>query len=187
MPGRRRSREGSEKFADGSKVATDAGRIRSSALGLLARREHSAAELKGKLESRGFDESITGEVLVQLASKGLLSDERYVASFIAHHAGRGQGPVRIRASLREAGVAEELIERLLAEAEVDWAAIARGVRQKKFKGLPASYLERAKQARFLQYRGFSQDQIRAALGPEAGDFDADPSGDRISDEPGSDE
>lgn len=165
MPGRRRSREGSEKFADGSQAAADPGRVRSSAIGLLARREHSTAELKEKLDSRGFDKAVTEEVLAELARKGLLSDQRYVASFIAHHAARGQGPVRIRASLREARVAGELIDRLLDEAEVDWIETVRTVHRKKFRVPPRSFAERAKQARFLQYRGFSQDQIRAALGP----------------------
>lgn len=172
MPGRRR-KPGAEKFADGSAASTDPGRIRSSAFGLLARREHSTAELKEKLGSRGFDEGMTDEVLTELARKGLLSDERYVASFITHHAARGQGPQRIRAGLRDAGVTGELVDRLLAAAGIDWVDCARTVRQKKFKGLPASYPERAKQARFLQYRGFSQDQIRAAFGPDTGEFDAD--------------
>jgi regulatory protein len=145
---------------------------------LLARREHSTGELGRKLESRGYDAEVTSEVLAELGRKGLLSDERYVASFITHHAARGQGPMRIRSELRESGVAAELVERLLDEAEVDWLDVARSVRRKKFSGpLPASFAERAKQSRFLQYRGFSQDQIRAAFGPDAGvdpDFASDP-------------
>jgi len=173
MRDRRRSKEGAEKFADGSGAATDTGRVRSSALGFLARREHSAAELKGKLESRGFDEATTAQVLAQLEQGGLLSDERYVVSFISHHAARGQGPVRIRAGLREAGVSGELIDRLLGEAEVDWVMTAREAWRKKFRTPPGSFAERAKQARFLQYRGFSQDQIRAVFGADAGDFDTD--------------
>jgi SOS response regulatory protein OraA/RecX len=38
---------------------------------------------------------------------------------------------------------------------------------------PGDYHERAKQARFLQYRGFSSDQIRAALGSGEDDLDYD--------------
>lgn len=175
---RRFPRPGDEKFADGSEAASDPSRIRSSAIGLLARREHSAGELERKLESRGYDAEATSTVLAELSRKGLLSDERYVASFITHHAARGQGPQRIRAELRDSGVAAELVERLLAEAEVDWVESARNVRRKKFSAsLPSSFAERAKQSRFLQYRGFSQDQIRAAFGPDAGedpDFPSDP-------------
>lgn len=169
----RRPKAGEEKFADGSEAATDASRIRNSALGLLARREHATGELGRKLASRGFEKEATGRVLEELGSKGLLSDERYVTSFIRHHAGRGHGPARIRGGLREAGVAPELIDRLLDEAEVDWVETARDVRRKKFKAQPGTFAERAKQARFLQYRGFSQDHIRAAFGGETGDFDPD--------------
>ena len=179
---RRFTDRASEKSADGSEAASDRSRVRSSALGLLARREHSAGELERKLESRGFDTDVTSEVLEELTRKGLLSDERYVTSFIAHHAARGQGPVRIRADLRESGVAPELIERLLVASDVDWVETARIARRKKFSAaLPASFAERAKQSRFLQYRGFSPDQIRAAFGPDAGE---DP---EFASEPGTDD
>ena len=175
---RRFPKPGDETFADGSEAASDPSRIRASAIGLLARREHSTGELERKLESRGFDSEATSEVLTELARKGLLSDERYVASFITHHAARGQGPMRIRSELRESGVAPDLVERLLDEADVDWEEAARSVRRKKFgASRPASFAERAKQSRFLQYRGFSQDQIRAAFGPGAGvdpEFASDP-------------
>lgn len=175
---RRFPKPGDERFADGSGADSDPSRIRSSAVGLLARREHSADELKSKLESRGFDPDVTVEVLEDLARRGLQSDERYVTTFITHHAARGQGPLRIRSELKESGVAVELVDRMLAEADVDWAEAARSVRRKKFGGTPpATFAERAKQSRFLQYRGFSQDQIRGAFGPGTGDdpgFDPDP-------------
>ena len=61
---------------------------------------------------------------------------------------------------------ESEIEAGLDAAAEDWAALAREVRRRRF-GLspPGDYAERARQARFLQYRGFSNEQIRAALGP----------------------
>jgi regulatory protein len=175
---RRFPKPGDERFADGTVADSDPARIRSSAIGLLARREHSAGQLKAKLGSRGFDSDATEAVLEDLARRGLQSDERYVASFITHHAARGQGPVRIRAELRESGVAAELVDRLLDEADVDWVDTARTARRKKFgESPPGGFAERAKQSRFLQYRGFSQDHIRGAFGPGAGEepgFDADP-------------
>ena len=74
--------------------------------------------------------------------------------------------MRIRVELRERGVADGDIEEGLAAAAEDWARIARETRRKRF-GLspPGDYRERARQARFLQYRGFSAEQVRAALGP----------------------
>ena len=64
------------------------------------------------------------------------------------------------------GLESELIERCLDE-NPDWVERARSVRQKKFgKSLPADYAGKAKQARFLQYRGFTGAQIRQALGTD---------------------
>ena len=58
------------------------------------------------------------------------------------------------------------VDAALEAAAEDWAAIAREVRRKRFGvSPPGDYRERARQARFLQYRGFSAEQIRAALGP----------------------
>jgi regulatory protein len=101
-----------------------------------------------------------------------LNDERYAANFVAYHADRGQGTLRIARELRDLGLSEETIEAALASGP-DWRALAREVRIRKF-GLPApaDWAEKARQARFLQYRGFSSDHIRSAIGP---DFDPDES------------
>jgi regulatory protein len=64
------------------------------------------------------------------------------------------------------------LEEAFSEAEVDWLAVAKTVRHKKFgDGKPADYKERARQARFLQYRGFSGEQIHSALDDLGGSFD----------------
>jgi len=63
-------------------------------------------------------------------------------------------------------VEPEAIDAALAAAEVNWSESARATRRHRFgAAVPADLRERAKQARFLQYRGFSSEQIRAALGP----------------------
>jgi regulatory protein len=85
---------------------------------------------------------------------------------VAYRARRGQGPVRIRNELRRAGVAAETVESALAaDADApDFVALAREARRRKFGAdLPKDWKERSKQARFLQYRGFSTDHIRAVL------------------------
>ena len=146
------------------------------AVRLLARREHSSEELGRKLRSKGHPAEIVESVIAKLCGKQLVSDERFASSFVHHHAQRGQGPVRIRAELRQQGIADELIEAQLQEAEVDWVALAVAVRRRKFAAaVPRGMAERAKQARFLQYRGFDSDQIRAALksGMESCDSVAD--------------
>ena len=48
-------------------------------------------------------------------------------------------------------------------ADFDWASIIKLAWQKKFSGPPEDYQEKAKQARFLEYRGFSADSIMRFL------------------------
>ena len=154
------------------------------AVRLLARREHGTLELKRKLAAKGHELDTVERVVDKLIAKKLVSDERFVSSFVHHHARRGQGPVRIRVELRQQGIDDAQIQDELASASVNWASVAIDVRRRKF-GLqvPTSPAVRAKQARFLQYRGFTADQIRVALqaqeGEGEGQHDADPSSDRV--------
>lgn len=134
------------------------------AVALLARREHSVQELRRKLVAKRHPPGLVETVIDRLAAKKLVSDARFTSSFVHHHARRGQGPIRIRAELRQQGVDDAAISESLSQAEVDWGSLAMDVRRRKFGASPPRSLpERAKQARFLQYRGFDSDQIRAAL------------------------
>jgi regulatory protein len=138
--------------------------VQTAALRLLARREHSSEELKRKLIAKGHPAETVAAVVAVLGDKRLVSDDRFVASYVHHHATRGQGPVRIRAELRQHGVADGAIEEKIENAGTDWTRLAEQVRARKFgAGRPATLAERAKQARFLQYRGFTAEQIRAAF------------------------
>ncbi|GFE79109.1 hypothetical protein GCM10011487_11090 [Steroidobacter agaridevorans] len=138
--------------------------VEASAVHLLSRREHSTEELKRKLAAKGYPEASIATVLDKLGKKKWVSDERFAANYVHHHARRGQGPVRIRAELRQQGITDEQIQQKIAGGEQDWSGLAAEVRRRKFGAeLPRSAAERAKQARFLQYRGFNSDQIRAAL------------------------
>jgi len=138
--------------------------IELAAIRLLTGRELSAGDIRRKLATRGFDSAALDAVIGRLAERGLLSDLRFVTSFIRQHSQRGHGPGRIRAELRQRGVASEVIDEQLGAAEVDWDSLAAQVRARKFRSQPSSPAERAKQARFLQYRGFTTEQIRAAMG-----------------------
>jgi len=154
----------------------DEKKVEIAAVRLLARREHGTEELKRKLTAKGHDPDTVKRVLEKLGAKQLVSDDRFVSSFVHHHARRGQGPVRIRAELRQQGIAAEAIDEALRSSELDWVETATQVRRRKFgTQAPRSAAERAKQARFLQYRGFTADQIRAALaGGEEDPADRDP-------------
>jgi regulatory protein len=142
----------------------DAAACARAALELLARREHSRGELERKLTARGFAADVVGQALDELERSGALANARFTDSFVRSRIAKGQGPQRIRAELAQRGVAGHEADAGLASAEVDWLATIRAVRAKRFGAeLPRDYVERARQARFLQYRGFDSAQIRAAL------------------------
>jgi regulatory protein len=140
--------------------------IRSAALTLLARRDWLTTELRAKLQSAGCDPQLTAALIAELVDERLLSDTRYAERYVASRAERGQGPLRIAADLGSLGASRELIDSALASGP-DWRAVAAAVRRRKFGAAPPdSWAEKARQARFLQYRGFSSDHIRAATGAD---------------------
>jgi regulatory protein len=96
----------------------------------------------------------------------LLDDRRYLENFVAYHASRGHGPNRVRADLRKLGIdAAESNSSL--DSYADWSVQLNRARQKKFgTSPPNNYAHRQRQARFLAYRGFTNAQIREALGPD---------------------
>jgi len=148
----------------------DAAGCEGAALALLARREHSRLELERKLHARGYPPDVIAATLDALEREGALAAGRFTDTFIRSRAAKGQGPVRIRSELAQRGIAEPDAAASLREAEVDWAAAARAVRAKRFgAAVPRDFKERARQARFLQYRGFDSRQIGAALGGGDGD------------------
>lgn len=140
--------------------------LRVAALALLARRDYSSGELRKRLKSKGFDPALIEDALRGLASEHALDDARYAENYVFYHARRGHGPVRIAADLKARGLPGELVSAAL-DSGPDWVGLARRERERKFgPGAPGSFSEKARQARFLQYRGFSADHIRSALGSD---------------------
>ena len=139
--------------------------VRRKALDLLARREHSAAELSHKLTSRGCNRDIVSEIIAELIRHNLLSDARFAEAFVHQRIRKGCGPVRIRHELRERGVADDVIAGCVEGDDAEWMERIAAVRRKRFgESLPGDRRERARQARFLEYRGFSDSLIRKVLG-----------------------
>ena len=102
----------------------------------LARREYAAAELVDKLVQRGYDDGVVRTVVRALGEAGLQDDARYTEALI--------GPA--------------------LEDAADWFALARAQRERRFgDARPGDWGERAAQTRFLEQRGFTRDQIKAAL------------------------
>lgn len=137
------------------------------AMNLLARREHSVKELKTKLVKAEFDVDDVDDVIQKLTNSNLQSDQRFTENYIRYRSQRGFGSQRIRQELKERGVNAELISTELHTAEIDWFSLAMTVRCKRFgESAPDDVKERAKQHRFLQYRGFTHEQITESFNTE---------------------
>lgn len=175
-----------DEVASGARPAAatvSAQALRKKAMDLLARREHTAAELQRKLQAHGRKRqdrdrgaeavadtaaddiaAMTARVIASLRAEGLVSDERFTEAYVRYRMTRGYGPQRIQAELRERGVDDKIQALYLDGGDCQWLEQVAQVRRKRFgEILPDDYKERARQARFLQYRGFTADQIREVL------------------------
>jgi regulatory protein len=134
------------------------------AIRMLARREHSAFELRRKLQQKGIGEAEIEEAIVRLQQEGLLSDQRYAESYIHMRKNKGYGPQRIALELKERGVAESDFRHHLYSDAIDWAAVLNTAYAKKYGDRACTdYQEKAKRVRYLQYRGFALDKIHELI------------------------
>ena len=134
--------------------------VRRTAMDLLARREHGRVELTRKLRQRGALPEMIDTALDRLTEEGLLSESRYLESFVSYRARSGYGPLRIREELSQRGLQRSDIELALRESGINWQEHLEDTWRRKFSGhLPIDARERAKQGRFLSYRGYSMEMI----------------------------
>ncbi len=131
---------------------------------MLARREHSIAEIVRKLAQKDVSETTALPIINEFCEANLQSDERYAEAKIRSSIGRGVGPRRVKADLNQHDISEAMVERAMEEVDPDWFELARAVREKKY-GLtaPADFKQKQKQMQFLQYRGFYQSHIQYAM------------------------
>ena len=152
--------------------------LRQRALDYLSKREYSYTELAQKLSKyvketdedsdadfgaeAGKDTDEITAILDDFKTRGWLSDKRFTEMLV--HARKTKfGSARVANELREKGVADELISSAVAEIKLNELDNARNVWQKKYKASAETREEWAKQARFLQSRGFGFDVIKKVL------------------------
>ncbi|MFO7543765.1 MAG: recombination regulator RecX [Thiobacillus sp.] len=140
----------------------DRAALRERALRLLARREHSRAELARKLERTGAEHHDIDPLLDAFEAKNWLSDQRFAESYVADHRARA-GSIKLAYELRQRGVDDSVIEAVLSDSRDSELDRAREVWQKKFGTPPADAAEQAKQIRFMQSRGFAHEIVKKAL------------------------
>lgn len=142
------------------------------AIFMLSRRDYGTTELQRRLARRiresdreaqtVTDETCLPQVMEHLLENHYLDDNRTVYAFFRSYLNKSYGPLRIRQELRVKGFPSEIIERLFEEDETDWYTLCQEVHEKKFWGSkPKDFKEKAKQIRYLQYRGFTSEYINA--------------------------
>jgi regulatory protein len=135
------------------------GELRARALRLLARREHSRAELGRKLAPSAESPGALESLLDSLEQKKQLSNERFAAER-ARVLSRKFGAARIRLDLKSKGIGEEIIDGVALDGEAERAAAILG---RKYRDTATTREEIARRMRFLQQRGFSHETIRKLL------------------------
>jgi regulatory protein len=146
------------------------------AVGLLARREHSESELTRKLIQREFPQEEIDEAIARVLEKNYLCDERFASSRCRYQVKRGFGWSYIANELKQKGVCATIIQNLRESCEIDWYLQAELAYNKRFGvadeiassdnevlDKKAAQKEQAKKIRFLQYRGFSTDEIFSVI------------------------
>ena len=137
--------------------------VREQALRWLDRREYAHGELQRRLRSKGYPGDTIDDCLDALEQAGLQSDRRFTEEYIRMRHRRGYGPLRITAELGERGITRGLIDELLDADAGHWRQQADHALQKRYPEPPPDLRERARRERFLRNRGFSTDQVRAAM------------------------
>jgi regulatory protein len=142
--------------------------LRGRALAMLARREHTRAEMTRKLSPHSESPEQVEQLLDALAARGWLSEERFAESR-ANTLARKFGSRIIEYDLRSRGVSAEIVEHTVERVLTQELDSCRAAWQRKFGVLPQGAAERGRQTRFLAGRGFSAEAVRQVL--KAGDAD----------------
>ena len=142
--------------------------LRERALAMLARREHTRAEMTRKLSPHSESPEQVEQLLDALVARGWLSEARFAESR-ANTLARKFGSRKIEHDLRSRGVSAEVVEQTVERLLAQELENCRAAWQRKFGVLPQTAAERGRQMRFLAGRGFSADAVRQVL--KAGDAD----------------
>ena len=132
------------------------------ALNYLARSEHTRLTLREKLLRKGFSQQSVASVLDILIEQGFLNEQRFCEAFIQKRIKQGYGPVRIAAEGHQYGLSKEIIFSQLPQNKEFWVVTTQKVLQKKFR-TSHQPKEQLRKIRYLQYRGFTHDQIKMAI------------------------
>ena len=152
----------------GTAAALQMDRCYTAALRILRYRFNSVAELERKLRAKGFSREEIDPAIERLRDEQWLDDARFAGAFVRTHQLKRVGPGRIRRELMAAGVADEIIDRVLAENADPEADRARAVAaaERRLPILMRRYDEamaRNKLSAYLLKQGYDAALVRAVV------------------------
>lgn len=152
-----------------SKLGTLTGtRLRSYAFALLTRKEYSKKDLLDKLSQYALNRDEVIELVNELAQENYQSDQRVAEMTVRSQIRKGKGPNRIKLALQAKSIDKTLAQNDIED--IDWYEQAYALKVKKYGTEVAKDPKiKAKQIRFLQYRGFEMDSIIKAIQKRAED------------------
>jgi regulatory protein len=146
------------------------------ALRLLRGRAHTRAQIQDALSHRGFDARTCEDVLTRLTQLGYLDDVKLAEARARRLLQTGYGPLGIEQKLKAMGLDGTLTSRAINEAQkemgIEEREQAKGFIEHRFKGKwPKHPKDRARAARLLTARGYTNDIIESLLGEGVLEFD----------------
>ena len=141
--------------------------LKTTALDILGRREHTRAQLRRKLLQRKFHRDDIDRTLDELTAAGFLDDARAAKTFARHASNiKGQGRTRIARELAAKGVDPDLVAQTL-DSQIDpdeEAERLQAALEKKARGRDLTdRKESSKVWQSLVRLGFSPDAVSKAL------------------------
>ena len=159
--GLREGLELGEEELEALRASAKASRTKAAAARMIGSRALSKQELTRRLMKKGSDAGDAQAAADWLEEIGAVDDENYAAALVRHYGGKGYGPARVRDELRRRGVDRGLWDSALEEMP-EAAEILDHMLQKR--GDLSDPKERRRASDALLRRGFSWEQVRAALG-----------------------
>lgn len=156
-------------------------KLRSTALAWLGRQEYYEAKFRQKLKDKEATEEQIELIVGEFIENNWLSELRYCEAFVRSRIAKGQGKIRIQADARQKRLDQDYLIQAFDNIETDWFEQALQTYNRRYGDKPldnsddgfeqtqekrlARAKEKAKRMRFMQSRGFNQEQTQFAMAP----------------------
>ncbi|MBR1507194.1 MAG: regulatory protein RecX [Eubacterium sp.] len=138
-------------------------RAANSSMNLLSTRELSGGDIESKLRLKGYTEDTIAKVTEMLYSYGYLNDRRFVESYVrSNMTKKSRSMIRKELSDKDMDMtmAEEILDEMLSENEIDSEDIIKDILDKRFGGPgPKDEKEKRRIVSYLARRGFKPGEV----------------------------